>query len=248
MKKTPAFLLALLLAAPASALDALLLRERLAAFDVPSVGPAAAAPDATAVKPSAYEQAHFLDTPSLEAVRSFPPPPAAGSPEFQNDFAVLHAWQARRTEEQCAAAQAESIPSYENMFGPASPFPVPLRGEPKAFFTAVAGDAGAATHPRPPLTDPSLRPCITLPKGKAYPSGHATAARLYALVLAELVPARQAEFLAVGERSALYRVIGGVHHPSDIAAGRRLADALFVELMRTPGFRAELSRLRNQLP
>lgn len=255
MKKPIPVLLALLLAAPASAFDAAL-RNRLSSLEVPGVGPAAAVADAAAVGPSDYEQAHFLDTPSLEAIRSFPAPPAAGSPEFQNDFAVLHAWQARRTEEQCAAAQAESIPSYENMLGSVSPFPVPLKGEPKAFFAAVAGDAGAAVYilksrfnrPRPPLTDSTLRPCISLPKGKAYPSGHATVARLYALVLAELVPARRAEFLAVGERSGLYRVIGGVHHPSDIAAGRRLADSLLVELKRNPAFNAELARLRSQLP
>lgn len=255
MKRPLPFLLSLLLAAPASAFDAAL-KSRLNSLEVPGIGPAAAVADATAVGPSVYEQAHYLDTPSLEAVRSFPPPPAAGSPEFQNDFAVLHAWQARRTEDQCAAAQAEAIPSYENMVGAASPFPVPLKGEPKAFFAAVAGDAGAAVYilksrfnrPRPPLTDPTLRPCINLPKGKAYPSGHATVARLYALVLAELVPARRAEFLAIGERSGLYRVIGGVHHPSDIEAGRRLADSLFIELMRNAAFRAELSRLRGQLP
>lgn len=255
MKKPLLLLLSFLLAAPAAALDAGL-RGRLNAFDVPGLGPAAAVADATAVGPSVYEQAHFLDTPSLEAVRSFPAPPVAGSPEFQNDFAVLHAWQARRTEGQCAAAQAEGIPTYENMVGAASPFPVPLKGEPKVFFAAVAGDAGAAVYilksrfsrPRPPLTDPTLKPCISLPKGKAYPSGHATVARLYALVLAELVPARRAEFLAIGERSGLYRVIGGVHHPSDIAAGRRLADSLLVELKRNPAFNAELARLRSQLP
>ena len=255
MMKVSSLALAALLAAPAGAFDAPL-RERLRAFDVPSVGPAAAVADATALRPSVYEQPTYLDPAALPVVQSFPPPPAAGSAEFNADFATLHAWQARRTEEQCAAAQAQSIPSYENMLGSVSPFPVPLKGEPKAFFAAVGGDAGAAVfvlksrfnRPRPPLTDPTLTPCISLPKGKAYPSGHATAARLYALVLSELVPSRRAEFLAAGDRAALYRVLGGVHHPSDIEAGKRLADGLLAELMKNPAFRAELARLRGQLP
>lgn len=255
MKKTLSLLVAVLLAAPAFAFDAPL-RERLSSFEAPGLGPVSATGDATAVAPSAYQQPHYLDTASLGVIASFPPPPAAGSPEYRNDFAVLHAWQASRTQDQCAAAQAENIPTYENMLGSVSPFPVPLAGEAKTFFASVGGDAGSAVfilktrfmRPRPPKTDATLKPCITLPNGKAYPSGHATTAHLYALILAELVPARRAEFLARGEQSALYRVIGGVHHPSDIAAGKRLAEALLLELKQKPAFNAELARLRKQLP
>lgn len=255
MKRPFSLLVALVLSAPAAAFDASL-RERLSALDVPAVGPVTAVADATRVAPSAYEQPTYLDPASLGIVQGFPPPPAAGTAEFAADFAELHAWQSRRTPEQCAAAQAESIPTFENMLGSVSPFPVPLTGEPKVFFAAVGGDAGAAVYilksrfnrPRPPLTDPTLTPCISLPKGKAYPSGHATAARLYALVLADLVPARRAEILARGDLAGLYRVLGGVHHPSDVAAGRRLADGLFVELKRSPAFNAALARLRKQLP
>ncbi|TBR26355.1 phosphatase PAP2 family protein [bacterium] len=256
MKKPLLILLAALLAAPASAFDAPL-RERLSAFDVPGVGQATAVADATAVeKAPAYAQGHYLEADQLDVVRNFPPPPAAGSPEYRSDFAVLHAWQARRTEEQCAAAQAQSKASFESMMGSVSPFPLPLTGEAKSFIAGMALDGGAAVailkarfnRPRPPLTDPTLRACIELPKGKAYPSGHATMARLYALVLSDLVPARRAEFLAAGDLAATYRVLGGVHHPSDIAAGQMLGDTLFAELKRKPAFNAELARLRRSLP
>lgn len=255
MKRNLPLLLAALLSAPASAFDAPL-RERLSAFDVPRLGAATAVADVTAAKVPEYAQGHYLDAGSLPAVRNFPPPPAVGSPEFRNDFLVLHAWQNRRTEDQCAAAEAQSKASYESMFGSVSPFPVPLTGDAKTFMAAMAADSGAATYilkerfdrPRPPLTDPTLHACIHLPKGKAYPSGHATSARLYALVLSELVPARRAQFMAAADAAAAYRVLGGVHHPSDVEAGKRLGDALFAELKLIPAFNAELAALRRTLP
>lgn len=254
MKRNLPLLLAFLVGAPASAFDAVL-RERLAAAPVPAVGPVLASSPA-AGDGLETRNGGFLDPETLPAVIGFPPPPLAGSPAYLADFAELHLWQLRRTDAQCAAAQAESSASYERLMGPVSPFPTPLDGEVKVFFAAVGGTAGAATvllkrrfgRPRPPLTDRTLRPCISLPGGKAYPSGHASVSRLYALVLAELVPARRAEFLARADQAALNRVIGGVHHPSDTAAGKRLADDLHAALRAEPKYRDALERVRRRLP
>ena len=84
-------------------------------------------------------------------------------------------------------------------------------------------------------------------EGLSYPSGHATISRIEALVLADLVPARRAELLARADEIALSRVIGGVHHPSDIEAGKRLAETLYAVYRKSPAFRRELETLRGCL-
>lgn len=46
------------------------------------------------------------------------------------------------------------------------------------------------------------------------------------------------------DEAALLRVIGGVHHPSDIAAGKLLADSLYREFLSSPDFRKSLEELK----
>lgn len=237
---TPSLLLAL----------SILLPARLNA-EAPALGPGAPVEFREASKGQG-----FLDQAALEAATlSFPPSPDAGSETDRADLAELHAWQARRTPGECARAQSETSPSYENMFGRLSPFPLPLGGEEKVFMSAVAADAGAAAgilkkryqRLRPFLRDSTLNPCITRPGGWSYPSGHATLGRLWALVLADLAPGNRGAILSRGDEAGLDRVIGGVHHPSDVAAGRMLADQLYAQLQAVPAFRAEMARLRRRI-
>lgn len=197
----------------------------------------------------------YLDPEQLEIVQSFPAAPEPGSEVDRADLAALHVWQDRRTPAECARAQAETSPSYDNFFGSLSPFPRPMPDRAQVFFTLVAADAGAATgiikkrnqRPRPFLRDAALEPCIARPKGFAYPSGHATVAWLYALILSDLVPARQAAFMARGAEGGLDRVIGGVHHPSDVAASRVLAEGVYRALQGIPRYHTELNALRRLL-
>ncbi len=254
MERGIAALAAALLCAPAWAFDASALRERLAPLAVLDVPVPALGQSAPAAAPAAAS-GHYLDVGSLDIVRNFPAPPAGGSAADRADFAALHRWQDSRSEAECARAQSESKPSYENMFGSVSPIPVPLSGRDKVFFSFVAADAGAADYIvknryrrlRPFLRDATLTPCIDQPKGFAYPSGHATLARVYGRILSDLVPARSAEFMARADEAGLDRVIGGVHHPSDIAAGKVLGDGVYEALKRDPDFNSELESLRQDL-
>ena len=95
--------------------------------------------------------------------------------------------------------------------------------------------------------DAGLEPCLRRIGGLSYPSGHSTIAHVFALILADLVPERRAEFLARADAAALNRVIGGVHHPSDIEAGKRLADLLYAEFLKSPAFRADQEALQQYL-
>ena len=138
----------------------------------------------------------------------FPAPPAAGSKADQRDLAALKDWQLKRTKEQCARASAGAHAGYEEFFGDISPFPEPLPEAAAVIFQRVKTETdGVAAdvkdmfkRQRPFLRDASLEPCLGRLGGLAYPSGHATISRLFALMLADLVPSRKKEFLARADR------------------------------------------------
>ncbi len=185
----------------------------------------------------------------------FPAPPAAGSRADLLDLAVLKSWQRKRTPEQCAKANAAAHAGYEEFFGDISPFPEPLPEAAAVIFRRVKTETdGAAAdikemfkRPRPFLRDASLEPCLGRLGGLSYPSGHATISRLFALMLADLAPSRKKEFFARADQAALDRVIGGVHHPSDIEAGKKLADRLYKVYRKSPVFKADMETLRALL-
>jgi len=185
----------------------------------------------------------------------FPPPPADGSPADLSDLQGVRDWQIKRSTAQCAAANAAARASFTEFFADISPFPSPLPGKAKEILDRVKKETdGAAAgvkdmfgRPRPFLRAPDLNPCLGRIGGKAYPSGHAAISRVLALLLADLVPARRGEFLSRADAAALDRVIGGVHHPADIEAGKLLGDRLYAAYSRSPAFKADMSALRGLL-
>lgn len=197
---------------------------------------------------------HYLELDGLD-LRAVPAAPADGSAQDRQDFKVLFDWQAKRTAAQCAKAKTEMSHSYEVFFGQLSPFASPAPAPVAAFFKGVGEDSVAAhkylkdvyKRDRPFVRDARLKPCIPPVKGFAYPSGHSAMARLFALILGDLVPARRAEFMARAEEAALNRVLAGVHHPTDVEAGKVLADTLYKSLKKEPAFVSDLKGLRPLL-
>lgn len=185
----------------------------------------------------------------------FPSPPEAGSKKDKADLAVVLSWQSKRGPQDCARANAGAHAGYEEFFGDISPFTKPLPEEAAVIFRRVKTETdGAAAdikeifkRPRPFLRDPALQPCLGRIGGLSYPSGHATISRLFALMLADLVPSGKSSFLARADEAALDRVIGGVHHPSDIEAGKKLADKLYRAYKKSPVFRSDMETLKALL-
>ena len=190
-----------------------------------------------------------------QALPDFPAPPAAGSPEDRRDLSAVFDWQQRRTPEQCEKAKAAAHADFENFFGDISPFQSPLPEAAALIFKrlktetdgAAAGVKDKFKRQRPFVRDPALTPCLGRVGGFSYPSGHATISRLLALVLGDLVPGKKKVYLARADEAALDRVIGGVHHPSDIEAGKRLADRLYQLYKKSPAFAADMRTLRGLL-
>lgn len=212
-------------------------------------------PEATA--PSAVRAASSAGylTAAQEAITDFPPPPAAGSAADKADLAAVLQWQKDRSQQQCAAALAQSDQSFVSFFGDVSPFAKPLPAAVGAFFKRVSGDSGNANRyikkvylrDRPFLRSSELKPCLGRAQGFSYPSGHATDSHLFGLILSDLLPRQGAIFMRSADQAALNRVIGGVHHPADVEAGKRLADRLYRELLKNPAFAADMQGLRQYL-
>ena len=82
--------------------------------------------------------------------------------------------------------------------------------------------------------------------GYSYPSGHATRAWLYALVLGTLAPDHRSDFLSTAMQVCQDRVIGGMHYPSDVLESRILAEEIFRELLDDKSFMSDLEKLRRE--
>lgn len=99
----------------------------------------------------------------------------------------------------------------------------------------------AAARKRPFVVDPTLPVAVRKPgNNPSYPSGHTSAAFAACLVLAHLMPDRAAEFLDLASEASWSRVYAGVHFPSDVVAGVRLATAVTTYLNQVSGTQAIL--------
>lgn len=102
------------------------------------------------------------------------------------------------------------------------------------------------TAPRGPGSPcPSLGPVPQY--SYSYPSGHSTFGAMTAILLSDMVPEKRAELYARGWQFGESRIVGGVHYPTDVDAGRIDATALVAVMMRNPDFRTDLAAAGAEL-
>lgn len=186
----------------------------------------------------------------------FTPPPAFDSDAQKADIATILDWQKKRTKADCDKAQITADSSYDFFWGDKSPFPQPLPKEVKKFFERLSTDRDTAVtnmkerygRPRPFIAYPDqAKPCIHGSSGYSYPSGHSTHSRVFADVLGDIVPERKAEFLAKADEIADDRVIGGVHFPTDVAAGKVFGDLFYDDLLKSPEYLKDIEKMKTFL-
>ncbi len=215
---------------------------------------AAALSCSTASPIKAAKDPYYLTVESLKTIH-VGPPVALGSAQDQLDVKAVKAAQSARTSEDCKRAQAEAVtvpPSYQEMFGEVGPFPAPLSGEAKAFLIHVWSDLSIVSDgikqeykwPRVFTVDSSIEPCVKKTPSPAFPSGHTVNSRVLALVLSEIEPGKRGVYLKRADEVAQDRVIAGVHRPSEIAAGKALADQIFAGMMKAEEFRRDLAKVK----
>jgi acid phosphatase (class A) len=238
------------------------------------VGTAAAQPAAPSAPPRMPGEMPRPRTPGYfgaalvpDHAQFLPPPPAVDSPEGVADVAVFRATRALEGSARWDLAASDDRIGQRKMltdFGCA--MDVDLNTETPALSRLIARAnsdlivmIGAAKdhyqRPRPFVTQEGpvcIEPEPGLVTNGSYPSGHAGAAWLYALLLAEIDPDHAAAIVARGRAIGESRVVCGVHYPSDIEGGRLTTTALVAALHGKPEFetdmlaaRAELTKLRE---
>lgn len=229
-------------------------KELLAAILAVSFGACSHTAQITAERPSARAEisSHYVAAELFETVM-FPLPPKKDSMEQQADLAGVLAWQNKRTEADCERARRTAKEEYDAYWGADNPFGDEVPGEFKEFFDKLASDFEEALdtmkarfhRPRPFVNNPEAQPCLKRKESFSYPSGHSSAARVTAAVLADIVPERRDEFYSKADGIALDRLVGGVHYPSDIAAGKRFGDLFHAELLRSEDYRKDIEALKK---
>lgn len=201
--------------------------------------------------------ANFLGPAGFDLGRLLPAPPAAGSPATRAELDRLLQLQAGRTPAEAArCVQVENEDIW--LFGAeaAGPwFTAANLPRTAAFFAQVREDfillnrAAKALHPRrrPPFADPRIKPCVEFADTGAYPSGHGIQSALWSGLLAEIIPEHAAGFARRAEETRHYKLLSGVHYPTDLAAGQLFGDALARELLGTPAVQKIISELRTEV-
>lgn len=185
---------------------------------------------------------------------SLDPPPAKGSKSFEEDFAVLLEYQNNRSQADCELSQSQQHPDFDSLYGSsrimsATEMQVvqPFVDRTMNLMERISGYfKNKYKRPRPYSTDHRISPCVEPPTGaKSYPSSHAAMATIGACVLKEVFPNKASELKKYANYLAELRVIVGVHHPSDILAGKELANALCERLIGDDEFQGELKALQR---
>jgi membrane-associated phospholipid phosphatase len=166
---------------------------------------------------------------------TLPPPPLAGSPDYQADIDEVASVAQQLTEEQEVIARFWAD-------GPGTITPAghwvtiaeehvarawsrdPLRATRALALVSVAmADAffvcwqGKYTYwtARPNQVISTLTPIVKTPPFPGYPSGHSTVSGAASEVLAYLFPSQAENFRTMAEEAAISRLYGGIHFPSD---------------------------------
>ncbi|MCO5142910.1 MAG: phosphatase PAP2 family protein [Oligoflexia bacterium] len=183
-------------------------------------------------------------------------PPKEGSAQDKKDLLIVEKYQKERTAQDCHRAVHEKIPDYQHFFSDIGPFPKNVPEEVDEFFWKIKSDVGRTVskvkklynRERPFKRDPKrFQPCEEEKFGKSYPSGHAAIARTMALILETIDPKTAQKYEERANQAALNRVIGGVHHPSDIETGKAVALMVFKEMTKNEEFQKDLYNLRSYM-
>lgn len=193
-----------------------------------------------------------IDLPALLA-----PPPAPDSIVARGEQELMVRLQAERTPAQIALAKNyEELDVFKLLapvLGPgctAKNLPLTAALFQQAHAAARPTIAAAKTaweRPRPYQFNPALTPVLGRSTSTSYPSGHATQAELFAVLLAALVPEHAADWAEQSARVRWSRIVGGAHYPSDTIAGQVLGAALGHRMLESPQLRAALDAARVEL-
>ena len=184
-----------------------------------------------------FGKVRLWNVPNVEAVRPGPPP-APGSPVFEESAKELKQYAANLTTNQRRIANfwndglnTYTPPGHWNRFAKEEVVAKklsPVRtARVFAYLNMAIADAGIACwdakyyyhYPRPIQTIPGFKTILGTPNFPAYTSGHAAFSGAAAEVMAHFFPSNASQFRTWAEEAAMSRIYGGIHYQFDADAG-----------------------------
>jgi acid phosphatase (class A) len=197
----------------------------------------------------------FLKEGNPSAVALLAPPPLPDSAEQAADLETVRTVYHSASDTDKQAAYSEKKFSVFNFTDAVGPFFVETNlPKTTAFFEKVQKDAETVTdlgkdyfhRPRPYTTDTNL---INgkLEKSFSYPSGHSTESMVLALVLAEMLPEKSDAIITHARLMGWHRVQIARHYPTDIYAGRVLAQAIVKQFKKSDEFEKAAAEAKAEI-
>jgi acid phosphatase (class A) len=210
----------------------------------------------------------FLHPGEIDPARILPPPAKDGSEVQQREMSVVknlihtrskerHAeaiWDARHEDPTPFAAaigprfDLTKLPATAKLLADVLNDQTVVTSEAKEFFKRkfpLAADAPADSYGEW-TCDAVTRKPSALPL-RSYPSGHATMAYTFGVVLAALIPDKSQVILSRSASYAYSREICGDHYHSDVEAGHVLGTTLGVLLLQNAALRPEIEAAKAEL-
>jgi len=209
-----------------------------------------------AAAPRHADETNYLPDGKPDAIALLAPPPLPDSPEQAADLAEVRAVHENCSSNELSVAMSETKGVSVFFFTPVigdvfQPGKLPKT---EAFLNRAQKNAkrvvdAAKTHwerPRPYKVDPALLSGEP-EKDFSYPSGHSTESMVLALVLADLFPDKRDAIIAEARAIGWHRVEIARHYPTDVYAGRVLAQAIVREMKESPDFQRDLAEAKAEI-
>jgi acid phosphatase (class A) len=200
----------------------------------------------------------FTDAKEVNLLNLLPPPAANDSARTKQEVGELLSIQVTRTkaqEERAIADVEENVWRFADVVNNPK-FTKENLPKLSAFFDRIVETEAAVVDPakdvwkrtRPHLLYPDLvKPVVPLSKSGSYPSGHTTVGTLMGVVLANMLPEKKEAIMARAWEFGWNRVIGGIHYPSDIEAGRISGISIAQTIMQHDDYKAEFEAAKAEL-
>lgn len=199
----------------------------------------------------------YLTHKQLDITPFMPAPTANGSTEDRAQQMLVIAVQKAASPERIALANSDAEETVYAMFSRVLPANFKPANLPvfTAMFERIGDTEDAVVDPvkayfgrtRPFLNNPEIKPLVKPSKSGSYPSGHTSRSTMMAIVLSSMLPEKRAALFERANEYAESRVVGGMHYPNDLDAGRRAGSAMAATLLASSTFNTDFEAARGEL-
>lgn len=189
-------------------------------------------------------------------------PPILNSKADKEDLNKVLRRIRKTTKTECANASTQAIPDVTSVFGQSLSQSLKLTQEQISLindffinFLWVEVDyfvheiKEKSNRQRPFLRNSEIathqKNCMPSHPSTSYLSGHAALSRLGAHFLRDLFP--RSNWFSLSNQAAQNRVLAGLHHPTDIQDGIKLADEVYSLVKKNSSYQEQLKELKKQL-